>query len=322
MKSIYQLTALIGNKSDGINDEKFMTAAWILYAWMRREVIDCIPLPELPATVSKSAKTGRSVAAIYQPEEHFFTLRSSVFENGIRDTVEAEIMPYRQSLLLAVRETAFLREPGAKAKPASGPLAFVRQLIDEVGLNDGRQLSTGLQRITTQQVGELADFLCAPDRWLPVVVVSQAKNPALGQNGYLVDVRELASDLAGSAHVMVIDWDVTYEFSRIVGDEWSCFGGAVRIYWPELFDFETDDPYVHPLYTAQTIRRNFYPSEFEKELKKIIRARNAGQVIAWNRFGIRFYVEAEQMRMLSVSGEESTEELLKQCREQCSCVVK
>ena len=316
MKSIYQLTALIGNKSDGINDEKFMTAAWILYAWMRREVIDCIPLPELPATVSKSAKTGRSVASIYQPEEHFFTLRSSVFENGIRDTVEAEIMPYRQSLLLAVRETAFLREPGAKAKPASGPLAFERQLIDEVGLNDGRQLSTGLQRITTQQVGELADFLCAPDRWLPVVVVSQAKNPALGQNGYLVDVRELASDLAGSAHVMVIDWDVTYEFSRIVGDEWSCFGGAVRIYWPELFDFETDDPYVHPLYTAQTIRRNFYPSEFEKELKKIIRARNAGQVIAWNRFGIRFYVEAEQMRMLSVSGEESTEELLKQCREQ------
>ena len=144
MKSIYQLTALIGNKSDGINDEKFMTAAWILYAWMRREVIDCIPLPELPATVSKSAKTGRSVASIYQPEEHFFPLRSSVFENGIRDTVEAEIMPYRQSLLLAVRETAFLREPGAKAKPASGPLAFVRQLIDEVGLNDGRQLSTGL----------------------------------------------------------------------------------------------------------------------------------------------------------------------------------
>ena len=48
----------------------------------------------------------------------------------------------------------------------------------------------------------------------------------------------------------------------------------------------------------------------------------AEQVIAWNRFGIRFYVEAEQMRMLSVSGEESTEELLKQCREQCSCVVK
>ena len=139
----------------------------------------------------------------------------------------------------------------------------------------------------------------------------RAKNPALWQNGYLVDVRELASDLAGSAHVMVIDWDVTYEFSRIVGDEWSCFGGAVRIYWPELFDFETDDPYVHPLYTAQTIRRNFYPSEFEKELKKIIRARNAGQVIAWNRFGIRFYVEAEQMRMLSVSGEESTEDVYK-----------
>ena len=82
MKSIYQLTALIGNKSDGINDEKFMTAAWILYAWMRREVIDCIPLPELPATVSKSAKTGRSVASIYQPEEHFFKVDPGLSECG------------------------------------------------------------------------------------------------------------------------------------------------------------------------------------------------------------------------------------------------
>ena len=110
MKSIYQLTALVGSESDGINDEKFMAAAWILYAWMRREAIDYIPLPELPATVSGSTKKGRSVAAIYQPEEHFFTLRASVFENGIRDTIEAEIKPYRQSLLLAVRETVFLRE--------------------------------------------------------------------------------------------------------------------------------------------------------------------------------------------------------------------
>lgn len=58
MKNIYQLTALIGSESDGINDEKFMAAAWILYAWMRREVIDCIPLPESPATVSGSTKKG------------------------------------------------------------------------------------------------------------------------------------------------------------------------------------------------------------------------------------------------------------------------
>lgn len=316
MKNIYQLTALIGSESDGINDEKFMAAAWILYAWMRREVIDCIPLPESPATVSGSTKKGRSVAAIYQPEEHFFTLRSSVFENSVRDTIEAEITPHHQSLLLAVRETAFLREPGAKAKPASGPPAFVRQLIDEVGLNDGLRLSTAPQRISAYHIGKLVSFLCAPDRRLPVVLVSQAKNPALGQNGYLVDGRELASALAGSAHVMVIDWDATYELSRIVGDEWSCFGGAVRIYWPSSIDFEADDPYEHPLYTPQTIRKYFYPGEFEKELEKAIWVQCASQVIDWNRLGVQFYVEAEQARMLSASEEASTEELLKQCREQ------
>ena len=65
MKNIYQFAAWIGSEIDGINDEKFMAAAWILYAWMRREVIDCIPLPEFPATVSGSTKKGRSVAVIY-----------------------------------------------------------------------------------------------------------------------------------------------------------------------------------------------------------------------------------------------------------------
>lgn len=316
MKNIYQLTALIGSESDGINDEKFMAAAWILYAWMRQEVSDCIPLPELPMTVSKSAKKGRSVSAIYQPEEHFFTLRSSVFESGIRNTIEAEITPYRQSLLLAVRETIFLREAGAQAKPASEPPAFVHKLIAEVGLNDGLRLSAAPRRISVQEVSKLIGFLCASDRRLPVVLVSQAKNPALGQNGYLVDGRKLASVLAGSAHVMVIDWDATYELSQIVGDEWSCFGGAVRIYWPSSIDFEADDPYEHPLYTAQTIRRNFYSGEFEKELEKEIRVQNAGQVIDWNRLGVQFYVEAEQARMLSASGEASTEELLERCQEQ------
>ena len=316
MKCIYQLTALIGSESDGINDEKFMAAVWILYAWMRREVIDCIPLPESPATVSGSTKKGRSVAAIYQPEEHFFTLRSSVFENGIRDTIEAEITPYRQSLLLAVRETVFLREPDSKAKPASGPPAFVRQLIDEVGLNDGLRLSAAPRRISVQEVNKLIGFLCASGRRLPVVLVSQAKNPALGQNGYLVDGRDLALVLAGSAHVMVIDWDATYGLSRIAGDEWSCFGGAVRIYWPSSIDFEADDPYEHPLYTPQTIRKYFYPGEFEKELEKVIWVQCASQVIDWSRLGVQFYVEAEQARMLSASEEASTEELLKQCREQ------
>lgn len=316
MKNIYQLTALIGSESDGINDEKFMAAAWILYAWMRREVIGYIPLPESPATVSGSTKKGRSVAAIYQPEEHFFTLRSSIFENGVRDTIEAEIKPYRQSLLLAVRETVFLQEPDAKAKPASGPPAFVRQLIDEVGLNDGLRLSAAPRRISVQEVSKLIGFLCASDRRLPVVLVSQAKNPALGQNGYLVDGRELASALAGSAHVMVIDWDATYKLSQIVGDEWSCFGGAVRIYWPSSIDFDADDPYEHPLYTPQTIRKYFYPGEFEKEQEKAIRVQCAAQVIDWSRLGVQFYVEAEQARMLSASEEASTEELLKQCREQ------
>ncbi len=68
------------------------------------------------------------------------------------------------------------------------------------------QLSTGPSAYYhTNRLGELADFCVHPDRWLPVVVVSPGqKFPALGKMDIWLNVRELASDLAGSAHVMVI----------------------------------------------------------------------------------------------------------------------
>mgnify|MGYP000202362533 CR=1 FL=1 len=40
---------------------------------------------------------------------------------------------------------------------------------------------------------------------------------------------------------------------------------------------------------------------FEKELEKAIHLQSVAQVVDWNRFGVRFYIEAEQTRMLSAS---------------------
>ena len=41
--------------------------------------------------------------------------------------------------------------------------------------------------------------------------------------------------MAGIAHVAELEWDAAFELSRSVGTEWSCYGGAMRIYffWDE-----------------------------------------------------------------------------------------
>ena len=52
----YQLLAFVGNGESGVSDVQFIKAAWILYEWMRSEATPNILLPQMPSTVSDSAK--------------------------------------------------------------------------------------------------------------------------------------------------------------------------------------------------------------------------------------------------------------------------
>ena len=71
------------------------------------------------------------------------------------------------------------------------------------------------------------DKLMSPVRRLPLVMVS----PSVG-----VDLKSLAADfherLLCVAHVVGIGRELSWEISQSRGKEWSCFNGAVKLYWP------------------------------------------------------------------------------------------
>jgi len=93
----------------------------------------------------------------------------------------------------------------------------------------------------------LEDVIWHPRRNLPVVVLS----PYEGR--YLTDglPKEMASDLLGVALVATVDSQAAGEVTSRRGQEWSCFNGAVRLYWPGL----TPDsrPIQNPLWTRESI---------------------------------------------------------------------
>lgn len=67
----------------------------------------------------------------------------------------------------------------------------------------------------------------------------------------LEDAR-LATLVKGAAVVVRLTYDLAYEWTNMVGKEWSCFGGACRIYKPGL-SFEDGDYWEHPLYMTDKI---------------------------------------------------------------------
>jgi hypothetical protein len=95
--------------------------------------------------------------------------------------------------------------------------------------------------------GRLVEFIWNPRRTLPVVLVSEFQTamliPALD--------RRIARDLAGLADVASLTEEASWELTHAKGPEWSCFNGAIRLYWPfEGAGAGADAPRSHPLWTV------------------------------------------------------------------------
>ena len=88
----------------------------------------------------------------------------------------------------------------------------------------------------------LGQIVFEPRRSLPLVVISewQGEPPAPGFDQKAVD------DLIGLARVVRIDSEAAYGLSEAYGKEWSCYNGAVRLYWPGANLGESF--YQHPLW--------------------------------------------------------------------------
>lgn len=133
------------------------------------------------------------------------------------------------------------------------PPAIAGALVDGVEVvEDGWRLSREpAWAIDDGGVQALAELLLDRDRVLPVVVVTPVERYDEERDEYrtqpLVDADDIGATLVGLAHVAVVDTEaLTYGLTDLVGRQLSVFGGAVRLYWPELDD--DGPPAAHPLW--------------------------------------------------------------------------
>lgn len=156
----------------------------------------------------------------------------------------------------AVHVYASLRLGGSSQQPLS-PLIYdvhcPRVVRDFIGYAlpwhySGDPISKGSEKKRGGIEGEtLAGMIVSPTRMLPLVVVSEhlgfVLHPDITEN--------LGRELIGLAHVYQLDGEASWGLTRILGEQWSCYNGAIRLYWPHLNT--SGDPFAHPLWTARKL---------------------------------------------------------------------
>jgi hypothetical protein len=137
---------------------------------------------------------------------------------------------------------------------------------------------------------ELAEQIRDQGRGLPLIIVSEKDrlplHPRLSAN--------IASDLAGLAVVYEATAEASWALTRVLGKEWSCFDGAIRVYWP----FGTDppgDPRLHPLWTVDKL---LHESLDVIEAAERIRQQLRRRVLAVSAFAFQAEDPFDQLRDL------------------------
>jgi outer membrane murein-binding lipoprotein Lpp len=85
-------------------------------------------------------------------------------------------------------------------------------------------------------------------RAVPLVIVS-ATGGSLALPG--LDAT-LEHDLAGLANIVVVDEEGSWALTDVLGSNFSCYAGAVRLYWPHFS--ATQDRFFHPFWTGDRLR--------------------------------------------------------------------
>jgi hypothetical protein len=91
------------------------------------------------------------------------------------------------------------------------------------------------------------DLVWNEARAVPVIAISE-------EYGLVVHpgvVEAMSADVAGLAIVAQLDSGASWRVSSRKSKQWSCYGGAIRLYWPGVGNGTT--PIDHPLWTAQRL---------------------------------------------------------------------
>ncbi len=199
------------------------------------------------------------------------------------------------SFTLALRLASFEFE----LLPARFELGTPRIVRTLVALGSARVGSQALLpqfwRVEALDVPKLKALLLDRQRRLPVVVMS----PDAFTERLSADPAKLASTLAGTATVAVLasKW-AAFALTDELGRQFSCFNGAVRIYWPRFT--LSADPLLHRLWLAEQITRLAPGQNFALELLRVVAPAAAFR-----------FVEPEKMRAYRRRAEQERLEALK-----------
>ena len=150
----------------------------------------------------------------------------------------------------------------------------------------------------------LRALLDDPGRTLPVVVASSVDGRAMFDRVG----SELARDACGIGTVATLDEPGAAELTRLAGREWSCYNGAIRLFWPVERD---DDPLRHPLWTLdRVLERHGSLERAAHFLRRAIRTRLTSEAALVNRepAAVARIREAAMLGRLRGGGEDGAED--------------
>lgn len=197
---------------------------------------------------TESFAAGETVTASREridPAHDLFTLEWTRITEGVRLVCGVELArtPVGIQGRAAVRAAGAGLAPPQPVDPAR-PGVIDRWCEAAVGrVVGGEEVPAAVRRVSARFVpGFIEDLLLAPNRTLPAVVLAP-----MPDDRPLVDPEVLLDAVFGLAHVVELTTkDATFMLTDRVGKEWSCFHGAVRIYWPQ--PTLGDDYRRHPLF--------------------------------------------------------------------------
>lgn len=232
------------------------------------------------------------------PDGRVATLNHDVFQGGDGTLDEWELFEdvrpgddvvgafeTKVSLARTAKEIAISITLASQAK-AQAPIptdAYCPRLVSEKLLpmslqwtRSGQRVPRGVRVVSDDDGAEafVRDLLSA-HRVFPVVALSHDKGFMIADN-----LDELvAADLCAQAEVVRLSENASWTLTNTLGRNLSCFGGAVRIYWPRMH--EDVNPFHHPLFYYR-VGRAMSLGDFANWVRTNVRRR----VLTQSAFGV------------------------------------
>jgi len=193
--------------------------------------------------VSDGARVSHTIVSWSYPDENdgnlFWHSRIEIGEFG--GLVEFSLQLFLDSTQYLIAPVEFnLRRP-----------RLVGTLLRQFNCSCGDvRLSTEPREIRAESIEDFTSTrLLSPKRRLPIVLVSRTAF----SGKWLVDPSELADPLAGIAETYYLaDKWAGFALTDVVGKLYSCFNGAVRVYWP---DFDPAESPFAPVYVPEKLNQ-------------------------------------------------------------------